>query len=199
MTIEETKKDFLEDTYKFTDEAIVVGLEKQEDGSYIIYLSNTIFHPQGGGQPYEPGVISNDKAVFNVNKVLMSKTQSGVIEHYGSFENENMFENGDKVSLKIDEKARRLHARLHSSGHLLDQAVSAAGYSFPTSKGNHRPGESFVEYFGKIDAKEKEEFLKKVQVECDRLVAEAIPTKINYVDPADTPHDTSFLKPGEKV
>lgn len=199
MAIEETKRDYLEDTYKFTDEATILGIEKQEDGSYIIYLSNTIFHPQGGGQPYEPGDISNEKAIFHVNKVLSSKTKSGVIEHYGNFENETLFEIGDHVSLQIDEKARRLHARLHSSGHLLDQAVAAAGYNFPTSKGNHRPGESFVEYIGKIEAKEKEELLKKTQIECDRLVAEAIPTKINYVDPADTPHDTSFLKPGEKA
>lgn len=199
MEIKETIKNFLDDTYKFEDNSIVIGIELINDDNYIIYLKNTIFYPQGGGQPCDIGIISNEKTKFIVDKVMYSHTKDQVIEHHGKFIDNNKFEIGDNVKLNIDENIRRLHARLHSAGHLLDQAMSAANYNYPTGKGNHRPGESYVEYVGKIDNNEKIELMKKVQIECDRLIHENIPTIIKFEDPKNVPHDTSFLKPGEKA
>ena len=48
----------------------------------------------------------------------------------------------------IDENKRRLYARLHSAGHLLDVAVSNIGLSWQPGKGYHFPDSPYVEYIG---------------------------------------------------
>lgn len=47
---------------------------------------------------------------------------------------------GQAVSLRVDEAARRLHARLHSAGHALDAAMRTVGRTdLVPSKGYHFP------------------------------------------------------------
>lgn len=44
-------------------------LEKTEDGRQVLILDSTIFHPQGGGQPADLGLISNSDFKFIVQDV----------------------------------------------------------------------------------------------------------------------------------
>jgi Ser-tRNA(Ala) deacylase AlaX len=37
---------------------------------------------------------------------------------------------GEKIEMRIDEDKRRLYARIHSAGHLLDMAVGRLGYKW---------------------------------------------------------------------
>jgi Ser-tRNA(Ala) deacylase AlaX len=56
----------------------------------------------------------------------------------------------------VDESYRRLSARIHSAGHLLDMAVRRAGRTdLKPGKGYHFPTSPYVEYIGAVDAKEK--------------------------------------------
>ena len=48
----------------------------------IVILDRTIFHPQGGGQPADEGVIKSDKAVFNISSL---KPKDDCILHIGTF------------------------------------------------------------------------------------------------------------------
>merc|ERR1719445_2066451 len=93
------------------------------EGSDIrVVLDRTIFHPQGGGQPADIGCItsqSNSKAKLNVSHV---KKDGNVIYHIGQYNSEHTLQVGDQVHLHIDESTRRLHARIHSAGHLIDNA-----------------------------------------------------------------------------
>lgn len=89
-------------------------------------MEETIFHPQGGGQPSDQGVIEFNDSIFTVEKV--SKNKDGTIQHFGKFQNkEKVFKNKDKVTLKIDKNFRILNVRLHSAGHLIDVAVRNIG------------------------------------------------------------------------
>ena len=83
---------------------------------------------------------------------------------------------GVKVSLKIDEAARRLHARLHSAGHLLDSSLKRIGYldslHLVPSKGHHFPGGAYVEYKGDIPENLRDKVQKELQEAITRMIEE---------------------------
>ena len=59
---------------------------------------------------------------------------------------------GEEVTLSINEASRRLHARIHSAGHLLDIAMTKLGQThLKPGKGYHFPKGAYVEYIGNID------------------------------------------------
>ena len=97
--------------------AQVVNCLSEADGRYAIELDRTLFHPQGGGQPADRGWIAG-LAVEGV----VSRGDS--VAHIVS----QPLPAGE-VTIRIDPESRRLHARLHSAGHVLAQAgeLSLAG------------------------------------------------------------------------
>jgi len=54
-----TKLLYLENMQQLECTAYVEAVE-QQDGKAIVYLDQTVFYPQGGGQPYDTGTISSD-------------------------------------------------------------------------------------------------------------------------------------------
>lgn len=93
-------------------------------------MDRTLFHPQGGGQPADRGWIA-DLAVEGV----VSRGDS--VAHIVS----QPLPPGE-VTIRIDAESRRLHARLHSAGHVLAQAGEQSGWQ--PMKGHHWPGESRI-------------------------------------------------------
>lgn len=57
------------------------------------------------------------------------------VHHFGKFAGEGKFEAGQEAHLQIDEKRRKLNARLHSAGHLLDVVVKKLGQDWVPGKG----------------------------------------------------------------
>ena len=110
--------------------ARVVNCLSEADGRYAIELDRTLFHPQGGGQPADRGWIA-DLAVEGV----VSRGDS--VAHIVS----QPLPSGE-VTIRIDAESRRLHARLHSAGHVLAQAGEQSGWQ--PMKGHHWPGESRI-------------------------------------------------------
>merc|ERR1711964_931988 len=108
----------------------------------------------------------------------------GVVHHYGEFADPSTtLEIGTEVAQAVDEEPRRLYARIHSTGHLLDLAVTAAGYGhLKPTKGYHFTDGSYVEYEGNIDAKERAAAKDKIQTELTRLIKENLPVHITYGD-----------------
>lgn len=110
--------------------ARVVNCLSEADGRFAIELDRTLFHPQGGGQPADRGWIA-DLAVEGV----VSRGDS--VAHIVS----QPLPPGE-VTIRIDAESRRLHARLHSAGHVLAQAGEQSGWQ--PMKGHHWPGESRI-------------------------------------------------------
>jgi Ser-tRNA(Ala) deacylase AlaX len=78
------------------------------------------------------------------------------IWHIGSYEPQgSSFGKGDVVTCKVNEELRRLAARFHSAGHLLDMAMNRAGRpDLKPSKGYHfTTGGAYVEYIGAVEEK----------------------------------------------
>ncbi len=147
---------------KTEDSAIVVETKDTEKGKAII-LDQTIFYPQGGGQPFDTGKITAPGKEFAVKDV---RNHDGCVHHYGEGA---QFNNGEKVQLAIDKERRTLNSRLHSAGHLIDVALAKHGYRLEPGKGYHFPDAPFVEYIGVLP--QDETFLKTVQQEIDSLIA----------------------------
>lgn len=160
-----TKLNYLDDTYIFESQAIFVEVRENEKGKAVI-LDETIFYPQGGGQPADKGEIIFGDNIFVVNDVRLDET--GTVWHFGEFKNSE-FKQGDKVILKIDKERRILNAKLHSAGHLLDCAVSKMGIeNLKPTKGFHFPDGPYVEYDGTIE--NPAEIIPVLQKNIDELI-----------------------------
>ena len=130
-------------------------------GKKIVVLDKTIVHPQGGGQPNDEGYLKQGAVKFNVESL---QTKDDVIMHVGQFEpSDATFAQGSEVDCVVDEAVRRLYARVHSAGHLLDIAMTKAGRSdLKPSKGYHFAAGAYVEYIGSVEAADRDPLIAKI-------------------------------------
>ncbi|KAK0628258.1 threonyl/alanyl tRNA synthetase [Bombardia bombarda] len=177
------------------------------DGDYAVVTEQTIFHPQGGGQPSDEGAISSSPSSFQVSAVRMDAVNDGQVLHFGRFNSNNaLFQPGDTVEQTIDADKRLLYSRLHTAGHMLGSAVrrllEAEVPGFDELKASHFPDSASCEFQGLIDGKWKEPIQKRV----DEYVARAMPVEIEFWDEDDFRReglerlipDRSLAPPGEK-
>ncbi|MBP9718048.1 hypothetical protein KBD59_02005 [Candidatus Gracilibacteria bacterium] len=139
--------------------AKIIAVEKDETGTDVIILDQTIFYPQGGGQPYDLGTIESKKAVFQVTSV---RYKEGIVYH-GGVVISGLFKAGDEVICKVDIERRKLNSRLHSGGHLVSAALEQLGYFWEPHKGHHHPDGPYVEYKGTIELAEIEPLKKALE------------------------------------
>eukprot|EP01083_Nonionella_stella_P303835 1053178_1 len=114
--IKPTVRTFLTDTYLFEREGVIVHSGRDSKHGEFIILDDTIFHPQGGGQPTDKGTIQtlDGNVVFNVEFVGNHPVDHSLICHFGSYANQNSFALNDKVKQSINSDDREMYARLHS-------------------------------------------------------------------------------------
>jgi len=200
-----TIRKYYENTYLFELESKVINIianeekDKNEETSWIIILKETIYHPQGGGQPYDKGEIisiTNENAIFIVTKVIELKNNKNEIGHYGYWQNNlNKFNINDPIKMKIDESFRLLNANLHSAGHLIDIGVNVLkmNHTLIATKGYHFQDNPYVEYipnnFNQQHQKELENNLHKV---VNDIIAKNIKTNILFLNQDD--YITKILK-----
>lgn len=164
-----TKLNYLEDPYLSESEAVIKEVKDTERGKAII-LDQTIFYPQGGGQPADKGRIYTEEAVFIVADVRMD--EDGTVYHFGEFEKGELSE-GNTVKLQIDIEKRLKNTKLHSAGHLLDAAVEKLGITeIKPVKGFHFPDGPYIEYEGVLE--NPQDYISKVEKAVNQLIAENI-------------------------
>ena len=100
--------------------------------------------------------------------------KNDVIMHVGTFVPEgSTFAKDSEVEVHVDEAKRRLYARIHSAGHLLDIAMRMAGRpELKPSKGFHQPVGAYVEYEGNVDANEREALVASLNVKCAEVISQ---------------------------
>lgn len=127
---------YLDDTYLFSQKAFIID-RSVGYGSNWVAVDDNIFHPQGGGQPSDIGMVDGHQ----VQPRLLADRGLVILDLASDVTN---FAVGDSVVCDIDKDYRRLLAALHTAGHLVDGVVSAMG--FPMVRNNHFPGESRIEF-----------------------------------------------------
>lgn len=171
-----TKLLYLEQMNQYTCEAQVVEI-KDEDGKIVVILNQTIFYPQGGGQPYDTGVISYDSKKFLVEEV---RFVDGIVKHIGKFEGE-AFNSGEPVTCSVDVERRQLHTRLHSGGHLVDMGLKQLGIIWRPGKGYHFPNGPYVEYAGSLEGVDVEKLKADLENACNQIIQKGIETKVLFM------------------
>ena len=162
-------------------------VQEMPDENTLI-LPATIFYPQGGGQPFDRGIIRGDRGSFHVQEV---RIVDGIVRHIGSLEGE--LKAGDAVVCEVDGARRRLHSRVHSAGHLLDMAVKRAGFDWIPGKGFHFPEGPYVEYVGRFEGLDLPQAQQRIQAACAELVAEDLPVRIEFMDREEMERRLSYV------
>lgn len=186
---------YFEDTYKFTDRAVIQASNQDENGNFLI-LNQTIFYPQGGGQPSDQGRIEIGDLMIPIGKV---KSVGSEIRHYTDQDYSHFI--GQTGTCLVDQEIRLLHARLHTSGHLISNIIESLYPHWLAIKGHHFPGECYVEFNSKKNSSEeipielmnkeidqlieKDWFISRDQVSGDKL--HVLCPNITYSVPSDQP------------
>ncbi|KAL5701211.1 hypothetical protein ACHQM5_026573 [Ranunculus cassubicifolius] len=171
----DTKLAYFNDMWSVQSKSTLLSYIQGDDGRKALILESTIFYPQGGGQPYDTGYISNHESdvKFIVQDVRLIH---GQVFHYGNFENSEhdwKLEEGLEVALFVDDERRSLNSRLHSAGHLLDICMRNVGLDYlEPGKGYHFPDGPFVEYKGSIPQSELQAKQKELELNANALISE---------------------------
>lgn len=130
----------------FTHDHLVADVDVLEctpvEQQFAVVLQSTIFHPQGGGQPFDTGWLGDS----NVLKVVQEAER---IVHYV----DRPVALGT-VQARVDGQRRTLHTRLHSAGHLIGNAGETLGWM--PIKAHHWPGEGKISFIRGESAQDME-------------------------------------------
>lgn len=145
----------------------------------MLITEETIFYPQGGGQPTDVGTITSltTKTLFNV--LIVRNAPGKRTLHFGTFASpDSTFASGEEVKQEIDAQKRLLYSRIHTAGHILGLAVGKLPELIPDvvdTKAQHYPDAAYVEFKGFIDGKHKD----AIQAQTDELVKQKLPVKLH--------------------
>ena len=144
----------------------VIGIEETDYGIAII-LNQTIFYPQGGGQPCDHGYLQGkDKKA----EIISVRFDSGIVYHFQE-DSSVVLSVGDAVTIHVDGDRRNLNCQNHTAGHLIDTAMINCGYKFHPTKGYHFPDSPYVEYEGMIELEDRERVCAELEEEANKLIA----------------------------
>ena len=172
-----TKLIYLENYELLDCKASVIGIANN-DNRTTVFLDQTIFYPQGGGQPYDKGTINSGSSKFVVEEV---RFVDGIVHHIGKFENGN-FSPNEAVECAVDKERRILDSKLHSAGHVVDYAVSKVKPNWVPVKGYHFPEGPYVEYEGTSDEADKEKLRSEIEEICNSILKENIKPKLLFIN-----------------
>jgi alanyl-tRNA synthetase len=186
---------YLCDTDKTKLMARVIGVGEDSKGAYLL-LDETIFYPQGGGQPADQGIIKTESETLPIHFV------SFVEENVRHYTIAPIFENlvGQSVLCEVNHDRRYLNARYHTAGHILADVVTNIYPQVRAVKGHQFPGEAYVEF---IDASSESMDIQTVQEKLVNCISDALPVHVyeiaknDYEDkygvlPYPTPNDKPF-------
>lgn len=162
-------------------DATVLGVSTVEEKGAVrtvVILNQTVMHPQGGGQPTDVGTISVGDAVFKVDMVkAIGGNLDSLIYHFGEFCGGH-FGVGTTCHVSVDAAKRSWYSRLHSAGHLVDDAMKICGMSLKPTKGYHFEDGPYVEYEGAVPESERVPLAKKLSETVASLIAAGSPVRV---------------------
>ncbi len=167
MNQEPTKLIYMEHMQRFEQAAKIIDIVNINDRQALI-VDQTIFYPQGGGQPYDQGTITANGNEFAVEEV---RFKDGIVYHIGTI-TKGSFTPGMDVLLQVDKARRIFNSKNHTAGHLIDIAMRKIGMNLIPTKGYHFPQGAYDEYEGTLDEQERANLAQKLKPAIDQLMKE---------------------------
>ena len=131
--------------------------------AYLV-LDQTIFHPKGGGQPSDRGIIRSNDYEVTVKKAIHYK---GVVVHWTKL-NRGAPVEGEAVCV-LDWPYRHLIMRRHTAAHLLDHCLAKAVGIRAQTTDSWLDEPCYVGYAGSVPS---EETLRATEVLANRMITE---------------------------
>ena len=140
--------------------AKIISISKIEANRTDIVLNQTCFYARGGGQDWDLGTIIKADDSFSVEEVRLD--EAGVVHHIGSLTHGSL-NASDEVACVVDRERRTINTRLHSAAHVIDMAVNSLNLDWVSTKGQHYPQLSAVEYSGTWEPAQAVELRAKLE------------------------------------
>ena len=152
-----------------------------------IILDNTIFYPEGGGQPADHGTLSVNDYVANVVDV---QNINGVIVH--ETDSDFGFAKGDTVKGTIDWERRLAHMRHHTATHIVnDSAKTVLGkhiWQTGAQKSTDRARLDLTHYKRISDSE-----FKEIELLANKAVMKNQPVLIDWMDRVEAEKQYGFV------
>jgi Ser-tRNA(Ala) deacylase AlaX len=169
-----------------------VSADRENDARCcVVETKETIFYPQGGGQPYDTGFMSvvGSSGVEKFVVEAVRNSPDGRALHFGTWTDNSTSQPlmaGDMIEQHIDGARRELNSRSHTAGHVVSLAVrrmveQGADLDVIDQKASHIPGACYVEFKGLIDGK----FKDAIQSQTSEFVKQALPVKLYWYTPEE--------------
>jgi len=165
-----TKQIYYEDPYKGVSSARILSIEESLNLTNII-LDQTIFYPEGGGQPSDQGDITGPNGKMKVNRVIIKNDE---ILHIGKVTGQLVKE--DSVKCSLDWERRYKNMKVHTAGHILHEAVKQLFPELIPIEGEHGK-KPFIKYRGYLDSASAPTILKKT----NELIEQNLPIHTEFV------------------
>jgi alanyl-tRNA synthetase len=165
-----TERHYYEDQYGTDFEAVVLdvfereGEDEKAETAYDVVLDQTMFYPEGGGQPSDRGTLSTDDKSVQVKDVQI---RDGVILH----RTDEPIDKGDIVRGQIDLERRRRLMRHHTATHIVVHAAREVLGDHVRQAGAQKGTDSSridVRHYERIDRETREE----IEMVANELVME---------------------------
>ncbi|MFD1565290.1 alanine--tRNA ligase [Haloarchaeobius amylolyticus] len=192
----ETEKLYYDDQSRTQFEAVVLDVFEREDG-YDVVLDQTMFYPEGGGQPADTGTLSTDDTTVEVEDVQI---EDGVILHRTD-ENPGK---GELVNGQIDGSRRRQLMRHHTATHIVIHATRQVLGEHIRQAGAQKGVESSridVRHYDRISRED----VKRIEDRANEIVMDNTSVTQEWPDRHDAEAEHGFdlyqggIPPGEQI
>lgn len=174
----QTKQIYYSDPYTIELEAKVLSVLPLGKLTNVI-LDQTIFYPEGGGQPCDRGTIGTAKVEY-------VRTHDGEIIHQVMGEPQE----GETVKIVLDWKWRYKHMKIHTAGHLLHDVLMTMTKDLVPLRGGHGK-KAFLEYKGELDPTIKE----NLELEVNKIAQQELEVVTKDTTFDELQKECSFLPP----
>ena len=192
----ETEKLYYDDQQRTQFEAVVLDVFEREEG-YDVVLDQTMFYPEGGGQPADTGTLSTDDTTVEVEDVQI---EDGVILHRTD-ENPGK---GELVNGQIDGGRRRQLMRHHTATHIVIHAARQVLGEHIRQAGAQKGVESSridVRHYDRISRDD----IKRIENRANEIVMDNTSVTQEWPDRHDAEAEHGFdlyqggIPPGEQI
>ncbi|ADD05479.1 alanine--tRNA ligase [Natrialba magadii ATCC 43099] len=192
----ETETLYYDDQQRTQFEAVVLDVFERESG-YDIVLDQTMFYPEGGGQPADTGTLSTDDATVEVRDV---QREDGVILH----RTDDKLGKGEFVNGQLDATRRRQLMRHHTATHIVIHAARQVLGEHVRQAGAQKGVDSSRIDLRHYDRISRED-VKTIERVANDLVMENTSVSQEWPDRHDAESDHGFdlyqggIPPGEQI
>ncbi|QLK24543.1 alanine--tRNA ligase [Natrinema zhouii] len=192
----ETEKLYYDDQQRTQFEAVVLDVFEREDG-YDVVLDQTMFYPEGGGQPADTGTLSTDDTTVEVEDVQIT---DGVILHRTDEDPGK----GELVNGQIDGSRRRQLMRHHTATHIVIHAARQVLGEHIRQAGAQKGVESSridVRHYDRISRED----VKRIENRANEIVMDNTAVSQEWPDRHDAEAEHGFdlyqggIPPGEQI